>query len=493
MGFDRQMRRGGAAFAVSLAGAVLVTASAPAAPDVARKRSTKSVRAVLGDGFEHWTASNARLTRIVGGLKGGDALVVTAGRRTDGYSVYRTTPAVPAAVKGAAYTATAWIRSDQPGKQVCLRVRERNASGAVVGSAQTCAATTAAWQRLPAVGHSAVGEGPIDHYVYQAPSARGDSFVVGGLTLAASSPPPAPAPAPHRFFADDSPLNTRIPANPEIDPDSALMVQQFVDETNARGWGIAADEWTATIWYADASTPRHEVPLRVNPFGGTKIVDVPIPTHAVPGKEADGEMVVVDRSTGCVYDFGQAVKNADGSWRANFVNALWERGSGIFPWANSNSGSGFSYLAGKILPEELQAGRIDHALTFAMHHTKRGGPVLPATGSDGWSTLAGAIPEGARLQLDPALDLDSLGLAPWQKTIARALQEYGMYLFDTGGAPALYAQSRDSTTTPYPWGDVSYAYLPARLARHLRVLRTGPQYDPLQGWDFMRHPCAQYR
>ena len=38
-----------------------------------------------------------------------------------------------------------------------------------------------------------------------------------------------------------------------------------------------------------------------------------------------------------------------------------------------------------------------------------------------------------RVRLDPTLDLTTLGLTPYELTIARALQVYGMYLGDNGG------------------------------------------------------------
>jgi hypothetical protein len=43
----------------------------------------------------------------------------------------------------------------------------------------------------------------------------------------------------------------------------------------------------------------------------------------------------------------------------------------------------------------------NHALTFSFDSTKSGGPVWPATESDGRTSTAGAMPEGARLQPAP--------------------------------------------------------------------------------------------
>ena len=120
--------------------------------------------------------------------------------------------------------------------------------------------------------------------------------------------------------------------------------------------------------------------------------------------------------------------------------------------------------------------------------------MLPATESDGRpeSMLVAAvgltrppnvlpIPEGARVQLDPALDLDSLSLTPWQKVIARALQRYGMYLADTAGTTSLTAVNPQSfSSNPYLpyWGDATYASLPPALLPHKRDLKLGAQYAP---------------
>ena len=491
--------------------------------------------------LDGWAGYNAKLSLARRGFVGRRAVRVSATRGANDFSVYPTRKPVSSTTGGAVYTARAWVRTPRRAR-VCLRIREWSASS-VVGARERCVRSKRRWTRLGPLPYRAAGDGnELDTYIYEPAARPGAGFFVDGVTLtsrgapattgrppAAPPPgalppparpvanppaPPAPPPAPpspptapppadpppvappastERLFSDTSPLNQPIPRDARVDANSPAMVQQLVTEANNKGWAIANKDWTASFFEADAATPRHFIPLSVNPYNGTGIADVPIPKEAFPSADADGEMVVFDRANNCLYDFGRARKNADGTWQARFVNALSLDGSGIFPHANSSSGSGFSYAAGKIFPEELRAGRINHALSFAMNHTKAGGPVLPATGSDGWSTLLGAIPEGARVQLDPNLDLDSLNLKPWQKTIARALQEYGMYLFDTGGAFSLYAEHAGSTSIPYPWGDVDYAYMPTSLVSRLRVLELPPQFDPIPSWRFVAHPCAHYR
>ncbi|MEA2234887.1 MAG: hypothetical protein QOD83_4703 [Solirubrobacteraceae bacterium] len=55
------------------------------------------------------------------------------------------------------------------------------------------------------------------------------------------------------------------------------------------------------------------------------------------------------------------------------------------------------------------------------------------------------MPEGARLQLDPALteaDFDRWGLSPAATVIATALQRYGMYVIDNSGSSKIYLEDR---------------------------------------------------
>ena len=117
-------------------------------------------------------------------------------------------------------------------------------------------------------------------------------------------------------------------------------------------------------------------------------------------------------------------------------------------------------------------------LIFSFDYTKAGGPVYPATESDGNSLGDWAIPEGALVQLDPSLNLDSLGLNSYEKTIARALQVYGMYCADNGGGLQLYAVNPLSVSkNPYEhiWGDEKYVFLDRIPVNRFRVLKLGPQ------------------
>jgi hypothetical protein len=304
------------------------------------------------------------------------------------------------------------------------------------------------------------------------------------------TPPSLTAPG---FYAPTSPWNTPVPANATADPNSTTMVQSLLSAGGQSGFSIAVRRWTRTLYFADETAPRRTVSLTASWAPATSMRGVPIPANAVPDPAGDGHMVIVDPSTGCEYDFWQAERDADGTWSASWANATYSTGEGFYAHGLSTTGSGAAGLAGLILPEELAAGAIEHALFFSYAHTKAGGPVRPATEADGTSTITGAIPEGARLQLDPSLDLSTLGLNSWQLVIARALQRYGMILGDTGTGVSLYAQNPLSPlSTLYPWSATDdYAYLPQTLLAHMRVLTMGSQFSPT--YKLVPTSCATFQ
>ncbi len=120
-------------------------------------------------------------------------------------------------------------------------------------------------------------------------------------------------------------------------------------------------------------------------------------------------------------------------------------------------------LGGSIRPEEISNGVINHALAITTPATKSGYIACPATHTDGASSNANAIPEDALIQLDPAFNVSAQSWPAWEKTIATALQTYGGYVVDTGGALALYAVS-DMNTSNTTWASVGMTKLPSLSA-----------------------------
>lgn len=266
-----------------------------------------------------------------------------------------------------------------------------------------------------------------------------------------------------------------IPASATVDPNSSTMVGSLIDQAN-QGFLIAVKEWTITVFYADENTSRTDVKLTAGWAPKSKLLDVPIPDFAEPDPSGDGHMVIIDLAGGCVYDFWE-MKYSNG-WKASWGNALPLDGDGIFPQGLSARGSGFELMQGMIWPHELEAGAINHALIFSYDHTKAGGPVAPATESDGTGNDNWCIPEGALVRLNPALDLNSLGLNTYEMTIAICLQKYGMYCADDGGGISLYAINPLSCkNNPYEniWGDQTYVDLAKIPVDQFQVMSLGAQ------------------
>jgi hypothetical protein len=166
-------------------------------------------------------------------------------------------------------------------------------------------------------------------------------------------------------------------------------------------------------------------------------------------------MLLIDPRQRKAWDFSVAKRLPNGSWVASRIDAWDLDGPGFrkpftsWWWLYGARGSGFPLIAGLIRPEEIEAGEINHALVFASPINRKttypGGKQQvcspPASKTDGRGIGFEFIPEGARLQLDPALDLDSLNLSSATKVIAKAMKKYGMYNCDGSSDFNIYFQN----------------------------------------------------
>ncbi len=227
----------------------------------------------------------------------------------------------------------------------------------------------------------------------------------------------------------------------------------------------------------------------------TVLANVPIPRRARPDAQLDAHMTVIDRPTGCEYDlYGAHVRN--GRWQAVWGNSTRASGTGVYPAGLSSKGTGLAGAAGYVWPHELRSGRIKHALFFAYPYTRAGGPVAPATASDGRFSGPETIPQGARIQLDPNLDLKRLNLSRHERVLARAMQEYGMIVGDTGEAPSVYGVAAQSFKSKNPYGrDMpadGFEYLKNIPADRFRVLQL-PAQEPKRPLRLAKSGCGSFR
>jgi hypothetical protein len=302
-----------------------------------------------------------------------------------------------------------------------------------------------------------------------------------------------------RPFSDDSPWNTRIPANPELDPGSAAMIADFATSSP---YGQKADinmgQWSIPVFYADASTPRVLVRADLGGLGfassdgSNATAMVPIPPDAMADVMEDGSMAIIDRVNLIEWDFYQGRKDGSG-WRCTLCANISLTGTGVRPYKPTNPtwytshgtrACGFPLIAGLIRAEAVRAGRIDHALAIAYPHIRAGLYTPPAStaqvriGDQAIKTRG--IPCGGRIQLDPTLNIDSLGLNAGAKVVARALQEYGAYVADFSGGISLYGDNSPRAKAAFA-GVLSDYDLAAVDLRRFRVLKLGPLTDDGNG------------
>lgn len=306
----------------------------------------------------------------------------------------------------------------------------------------------------------------------------------------------AQAPAGWRPFSADSPWNTKIPADPALAPNSEVLIEDFASHSSLT---INMPVYSVATYYIDSEkTPKRRVyPYYEGDYGrgfapGTRI---PAPAYAVPpGPEGStAYLAMVDPAAGRAWEMKQGALDPEtGDWGTAFGAEVDLTGTGISPpWmvtadANLSASprpSGIPLMAGLIRLNEMKAGRIDHALAIAYPAPRTGTFVSPASmaleASEGVAPNHFGLPMGARIQLDPAYDIENTNLSPSGKIIARALQEYGAIVVDQTGSTVLYAEAAPAQLDAWQGlltpEDLSLLFTPEMMGRNFRVLDLGQQ------------------
>ena len=261
-----------------------------------------------------------------------------------------------------------------------------------------------------------------------------------------------------RPYFNDSPWNLKIGDNPVYDPYSDIYID------NLHGpFGANPNMYALPIYEVSKNTPLIEVILSgwysnvVD--NGTRLikkwkarVNIPIPSDARPAKGTDSTIVIWNTQTGDEWGFWKSKKLNSQTWMARngyHYNTNW---NAVPPYGFISRGAGVPKLVGVIRPWELKKGKIDHAIGFAVNYPSSL-YIYPASMSDGQSMHPAALPEGARLQLNPTLtkkDFNSWGMNREGFVIAKALQEYGMILTDGSDHPKISIEYQGTAH----WGDL---------------------------------------
>ena len=274
-------------------------------------------------------------------------------------------------------------------------------------------------------------------------------------------------------------------------------------ESKLEEWGSNLDiniaQYSIPLFYATASTPLVDVLAELGGLGfsGKNGEDahalVPIPAGAAPDPLSDHHIAIIDRAKNLEWGMWNA-KNENGRWSCSLGATADLAGDGLRPYKPTNPtwytshgarACGFPLIAGLIRTEEIDAGRIEHALIIAYPHIRAGLYMSPAStaqariGDDSIKTRG--IPCGGHVQLDPSLNLDSLGLSRSGRIVAEALQRYGAFVGDYSGAISIYAEN--SAAAQAHWKGVlqTYEFADKLDLSRLRVLKYGQVTDDGNG------------
>lgn len=275
------------------------------------------------------------------------------------------------------------------------------------------------------------------------------------------------APQQRRLFSATSFWNQPIASNPEIDPQNDHFIQLLQREYSGAFFRINLTSWTIPVYDVDETTPRFVVKKYVMSkdeqkqwntkraaYGHGAAFDsspVPIPLQAQADPQGDAHCALVDWKNGVAWDMWGLFKNSDGSWTSKTGMKYSIDGEGVFSikdfkikngesihYFGPSRAAGVPATAGLIMYDEIMSGTIHHKLACATRVNAFQQHVFPAIWTDGF--IIGGIPEGAVIQLDPALDISQFHLTPEEIVLAKAMQQYGMVVSDIAGSNTLYGE-----------------------------------------------------
>ena len=287
-----------------------------------------------------------------------------------------------------------------------------------------------------------------------------------------------------RPFSTTSPWNMDV-SREQIDPQSRALMkraqlrQATVEQPNGRiktekrritvGLTVNVTRWTVPVFSDNQPGAVSRVTVcRQLTCGPDATSSITIPEDACPDPRYDGWMTALDTDARIGYDFWRARCEADGSLSYHYVKAWDLDGPGFQePTGVSARGSGLPLFAGLITPEEVDSGRIDHALAISVPGAAQRRYVQPASRTDGTGGPS-SLPEGARLRLRRGAGklltrtfIRNGAERKTAETIIAALERYGAIVVDRSAAPTMYAQRNAN------WNDI----LPLNLLQDVPLSR----------------------
>ncbi len=290
-------------------------------------------------------------------------------------------------------------------------------------------------------------------------------------------------------FSPTGPWCYPLPASTPTDPNSAAIVANIQTDIaqNYGTFAINTDTYSSPLYTVPSGAPTTHWTFddcqkkgSVPPSFAAVLQGVPTLAGMVASMGTDQEITLYEPSADQEWEFWVAGQEG-GAWSACWGGTIQHVSAnpGIFPAGLGATASGLPLLGFVVRIAELQAGLIQHAINIEVVRTQAGAFSWPANRTDGNTPGADILMEGQRVRLDPTFDVSTLPNAA-ERTLAKAMQDYGMILSDTAGAvvlqaedPRPYMAAHGTTTNPYDaifGGRAAYAVLQELPLSRLQVL-----------------------
>jgi Concanavalin A-like lectin/glucanases superfamily/Fibronectin type III domain len=208
-------------------------------------------------GTSGWSPSDAAFTIASDGANDNYAGRLALNTSATSYQLAASPRPVLNTSAGIVYTANGVVRSDTPGKSVCLMLKELTSGGTLVLKSDACAPTSSQWAALPQVTLTAANNGDRIAFLVKRSSGAvaGESFEVDDLSLVASG-------ASGGGTAPSTPTNVRASAVAPTEIDVSWSASSDPDPDGVAGYAIYRDgsgSPTGTVGGSTTSFPDTSV------------------------------------------------------------------------------------------------------------------------------------------------------------------------------------------------------------------------------------------
>ncbi len=267
-------------------------------------------------------------------------------------------------------------------------------------------------------------------------------------------------------FPKDNPWNIDI-SNYPVHPNS----ENYIASIGADGYlhpDFGGEGEYGIPYVIVSSEPK--VPIVFTAYGdesdpGPYPIPLDAPIEDGPASDGDRHVIAVDTEECMLYELYHAFPTNSG-WEADAGAKFDLRSNALRPnyWTSTDA-AGLPIFAGLVRYDEVEAGKIEHALRFTVRKTQRGF-IHPATHFASKSTDPNLPPMGLRLRLKE--DYDISGFTGQSRVILEALKKYGMIVADNGSNWYITGAADPR------WNDDDLAQLKTVPGNAFEVVETGP-------------------